>query len=600
MRRASETGGVRIALPLAVAVLALAVPASAVTPPRRVAFNSGLTTSHPDVVTVAADGSDLRNLTPGDPAVYTADMNPNWSPDGTKIAFDSHRDSNVSTEIYVMNADGSDQRRLTHDSGQGGIFNTLPLWSPLGDVIEFEKSVNGQNYDLWTVRPDGSDLRQVTSDGGSKRDVSWSPDGNRLLYTRSDASGGRVFTVRLEGGPPTALTPVEPNEPSPVWSPDGSQIAFSGPALTVMDADGSNLHRVTDIGASSPDWSPDGRRIAFVGLRQFPKYASPKFGTPGRQDVFIVDAGGGNLRRLTGPFDDDELYGPAGGWQPTWWPDGSRLFYVSQRYPEPQTTFVMNADGTCEGRFGPQEPDLRRPVWQTGGGSLPPVPRCAELRISAAIPKTTVALNEEASWTFTVDNDGNEPATHVRLDVGTGTSDGTVLSSQTPGCQSAGSSVTCLVERVAPGASVSATIIGSRPKGGPIRLEDQVFSDQFDTDPTNNSTFAGADVLPCTVVGTWGSDLLYGTDRRDRICGLPGADTIYGRKGNDLIDAGNGDDRIYPGPGRDTVIAKGGDDVIEARDGERDWIDCGGQHDIAVVDKVDVTRRCEVVARPRT
>jgi Ca2+-binding RTX toxin-like protein len=142
------------------------------------------------------------------------------------------------------------------------------------------------------------------------------------------------------------------------------------------------------------------------------------------------------------------------------------------------------------------------------------------------------------------------------------------------------------------------TILGSRATAGPIRLEDQVFSDQLDTDPTNNSTFTGAHVLPCTMVGTWGNDFLYGTNGPDKICGLPGADTVYGGKGNDFIDAGNGDDRIYPGPGRDTVIAKGGYDVIEARDGERDWIDCGGQHDIAVVDKVDVTRHCEVVARP--
>ena len=45
------------------------------------------------------------------------------------------------------------------------------------------------------------------------------------------------------------------------------------------------------------------------------------------------------------------------------------------------------------------------------------------------------------------------------------------------------------------------------------------------------------------------------------------------------------------------MIAKGGDDVIWARDGQRDWIDCGGQKDIAVVDRVDVTRRCEAVSR---
>src|SRR5436190_5128200 len=416
----------RVALVLLAAVFAAAVPASAVDSPPRVAFSYGLTTSHPDVVTTATDGSDLRILTPGEQPFYTADMNPSWSPDGRRIAFDSHRDSNVSTEIYVMNADGTEQRRLTHDSGQGGIFNTQPLWSPSGGWIAFQKSVS-QTVDLWVARPDGSDLRQLTSDGGVKQDASWSPDGTLLLYTRSDASGSRIFTVRLDAAPPIALTPVTANDPQPVWSPDGTQIAFSAPALTVINADGSNARPITEIGAWNPAWSRDGTRIAFTGLRQFPQYSSPRFGTPGRQDVFVVDADGRDLRRLTGPFADDELDGPWGQ-QPTWWPDDSRLFYVSQRYPGPETTFVMNADGTCEARFGPDgSQDLQRPVWQPDGGALPPIARCAELRLSADIAKTTFALDEAAVWTFTVDNDGNVPATHVRIDVAIGTSDGTIL-----------------------------------------------------------------------------------------------------------------------------------------------------------------------------
>ena len=114
----------KLALVLLVAGIAAAVPASATISPPRIAFTAGLATSHPDVVTTAADGTDLRILTPGDQTFYTADLHPGWSPDGTRIAFDSHRDSNVSTEIYVMNADGGDQRRLTHISGQNGIFSS--------------------------------------------------------------------------------------------------------------------------------------------------------------------------------------------------------------------------------------------------------------------------------------------------------------------------------------------------------------------------------------------------------------------------------------------------------------------------------------------
>ena len=91
----------------------LALPAAAETPGPLVAFNAGLNGGRVTLVTVAPDGT-LRNLTPGDDPA-TADMDPSWSPDGTRIAFDSRRDGHVLPEIYVMNADGSDQRRLTTD-----------------------------------------------------------------------------------------------------------------------------------------------------------------------------------------------------------------------------------------------------------------------------------------------------------------------------------------------------------------------------------------------------------------------------------------------------------------------------------------------------
>jgi Tol biopolymer transport system component len=590
---------VRLVLVVPLAVVATAISASAATAPPRVAFN-GFLGGNEQVVTVAPDGSELLSLTPGLAPFYKADMNPSWSPDGTRLVFDSHRDSNLSTEIYVMNADGSGQQRLTHDSGDGKVFNTLPLWSPRGDLIEFEKSIAGQSYDLWVMRPDGSDLRRLTSDGGIKLSVAWSPDGSRLLYSRSQDFGSRIYTIGLDGAPPRALSPTGTTDYYPAWSPDGLRIAFSAPALTVMNADGSNRDRVTDIGTSSPVWSSDGTRIAFVGIRAFPKYASPKFGTPARQDVdvFVVDPDGGSLRRLTGPFGDGRLAGP-GAAEPAWWPDGSRLFFVREGYHGPTTTWVMNADGTCQGTFDPGGRNLRRPVWQPVAGPLPPITRCAELRITVDYQKTTVALNEMAWWTIQVDNDGNLPAHGVRVEVST--TDDALIGTGGPGdCTAVGGDSICTFGVIPSGGSQRFTFGGSRSSAGPIRATASASSGDLDTDLSNNTTTATADVLPCTQVGTWENDRIFGTPARDTIGGLPGADVIYGGTGSDFIDAGNGDDRIYPGPGRDTVIGKGGNDVIEARDGERDWIDCGAQHDIAVVDRIDVVRHCEVVARQAT
>jgi uncharacterized repeat protein (TIGR01451 family) len=442
------------------------------------------------------------------------------------------------------------------------------------------------------MRPDGSDSRQLTSDGGVKASVSWSPDGTRLIYARTDRAHTRIYVVGLGGAPPVALSAPDAYDYSPVWSPDGTKIAFSAPALTVVNADGSGRRTLTQIATAEPSWSPDGARIAFSGFRSFPEYTG-RFGTPTREDVFVLGADGSGLRRLTGPFGDARLLGP-GGSRPSWWPDGSRLLFVSQR-DGPFTTFEMNADGSCQERFGPGGPALQGPVWQPGGGPLPPVTRCVELRVAVDAGKSPVALGEPTTFTVTVDNDGNLLAKQVTLAVTT--PDDAELSSGSAGCRGSGVNLGCLFGGIAPGGSARFTVTGTRSTGGPVRLLVRVSGDELDTDPTNNDATAEAEVLACTIAGTYGNDTLYGTPGPDRICGLPGADAIYGGRGNDFVDAGNGDDRIYPGPGRDIVIARGGDDVIEARDGERDWIDCGAQHDVAVVDRIDVVRHCEVVAR---
>ena len=93
---------------------------------------------------------------------------PVWSPDGTRIAFESFREGNG--DIYVMNADGSGLTRLTSDPA----LDSSPSWSPDGTRIAFESSREG-NINIYVIDADGSNLARLTDDPAVDKDPVWSP-----------------------------------------------------------------------------------------------------------------------------------------------------------------------------------------------------------------------------------------------------------------------------------------------------------------------------------------------------------------------------------------------------------------------------------------
>ena len=156
-------------------------------------------------------------------------------------------------DIWTMNPDGSDKVQLTDEPGWEGD----PVWSPSGRRIAFNMRPSGGDprYELWVINSDGSDRRQILSDSG-RAFVFWSPDGKKLAFTSSGNGPPNVFVVNLDGTNPTMLTNDTRVNSAEGWSKDGKSILFrNGAGLHLIDADGSNPRLVLPL---NPDFGVNG------------------------------------------------------------------------------------------------------------------------------------------------------------------------------------------------------------------------------------------------------------------------------------------------------------------------------------------------------
>lgn len=271
-----------------------------------------------------ADGTNQVRVTNN--AIF--DDFPEWSPDGQKIAFLSHRtDGTGIWAIFIMNKDGTGRTEVTHANVPNLIGHVS--WSPDGSRIAFQIVENG-NGSIVVVNTDGTD-RQVITNGTYP---SWSPDGSKILFSTNDA----LYTVRPDGSDLQLVVAIDPTWEisaliEPGWSPDGQHIIFAGPdpqfeifSIFTARSDGTDRRRVAGgptLGhATAPDWSPDGGEFVY-------QFETNPNGSGWVADIFKANINGSGHTRLTTT---------GGNYNPSWHPNHTSF----------RTPFDYDGDGKSD------------------------------------------------------------------------------------------------------------------------------------------------------------------------------------------------------------------------------------------------------------
>jgi TolB protein len=280
-----------------------------------------------------------------------------WSADGKKIIFQSDEEEHLPCDqIFIMSAEGKDRRRISNGLGK----TTCSFWFPSGDRLLYASTFAASpacppppdrsrgyvwaldDYDLYTAKPDGSDIRKLYGSPAYDAEATVSRDGQKIVFTSAADGDLEIYSMNADGTGVKRLTHTPGYDGGPFYSDDGKKIVYradhpkspedlsvykenlargtyapKGLEIRIMNADGTGDHAVTANGAANfaPYFFPDGKRIIF----------SSNLGDPAGRDfeLYVIDVSGANLTRVT--------FSPAFDGFPMFNAEGTRLVFASNR-----------------------------------------------------------------------------------------------------------------------------------------------------------------------------------------------------------------------------------------------------------------------------
>lgn len=292
-----------------------------------------------------------------------------FSPDGRWLIFQSSRDGRSCDQQYVVRTNGNALRRVSDGTGK----TTCGYFIDGGRRIVYASTHAADTtcpprpdpargyvwrldpYDLYTANADGSNRHRLTSNGTYTAEATLSRDGKTLVFTSLKDGDLELYTMNVDGTGVRRLTNTPGYDGGAFFSPDGKQIVYrawhpEGDSLRVyrdllrqglvrpnrmeiwvMDADGGNQRRITNLGGANfaPFFTPDGQRVIFSSNYKNPR--SRNF------DLFLVNLDGSDLEQVTTDAEFDGF--------PMFSPDGKQLVWASnRRAPLPGGTDLLIAD----------------------------------------------------------------------------------------------------------------------------------------------------------------------------------------------------------------------------------------------------------------